>query len=228
MPEARAVADRLAELTGIDVLRELEALGELVDDVVPGCVGVSLTVVVDGDAFTLTSTGEPASVLDAVQYLDGDAPCLRTAVTGGPTSVPDVLDEGRWQAYRLASTAEGVRSSLSLPVPGPDGSTAGAVNVYSSVPDAFAESADILAAALQVPMDHLVTNADLPFRTREDARELPALLAARARTDLAVGLLAGLHSWDAGEARRRLRESAADAGLPVERLADLVVDLYGR
>lgn len=215
-------------MTGTDVLGELDALAELAAAVVPDCVGVSLTVVVDGEAFTLTATSEQASVLDAAQYLDGDGPCLQATATGELTAVPDVLDEERWQTFRLASSAVGVRSSLSLPILAPDGSAVGAVNVYSSRSDAFRDSAELLAAARQVPVDQLVTNADLPFKNREYARGFPAQVEAKERMDLAVGLLVGMRGWHPDEARARLRDSAVEAGLPPERVADLIASLYGR
>ena len=214
-------------LTGTNVMDELDALAELVVAMMPGCVGVSLTMVVDGEAFTLTSTSEGASLLDAAQYLDDEGPCLQAAASGQRTAVADVLDEQRWQTFRLTAPAVGVRSSLSLPIPGPGGDVAGAVNVYSSRPDAFRESAEVLAAALQVPMNAVVANADLTFATREYARQFPERVEAKLRTDVAVGLLMELRGWRAEEARTRLRDSAAEAGLPIEKVADLIVSVYG-
>ena len=227
VPEVRESAWRLAELTGFDPLTELDALAELAAALVPSCVGVSLTVVVDGEPFTLTSTTPPAAVLDAVQYLD-DGPCVATARTGEVSAVPDVLDEARWQFYASAATAAGVRSSLSLPTSGPDGGTDGAINIYASDPDAFGSTAVTFAAALQVPVDHLVTNADLSFRTREYARELPARLAAKEDENVAAGMLVGLHGWTVEHARTRLREAAAKAGVPVGQVAKVLAAVHGR
>lgn len=81
----------------------------------------------------------------------------------------------------------------------------------------------VAAAALQVPADHLVTNADLSFTTRDLARDLPERLDAKEALDDAVEVLAEVHGWDAEEARRRLRTAAARAGAPVETIADLVL-----
>jgi len=227
VPEVRGSAWRLAELTGFDVLAELDALAELSLALVPSCVRVSLTVVVDGEPFTLTSTTPPAAVLDAVQYLD-HGPCVETARTGEVSAVPDVLDERRWQSYAAAAASVGVRSSLSLPMSGPDGRTTGAVNIYASDPDAFADTAVIFAAALEVPVNHLVTNADLSFHTREYARELPARLAAMEDEDVVVGMLVGLHGWAVEHARTRLREAAARAGVPVGQVAKVLAAVHGQ
>jgi hypothetical protein len=222
----RLAADRLDAITGTDALEDLAALAELAVAVVPSCVGVSLTVVVDGDPFTLTSTPVGCRALDAIQYVAG-GPCVDTASTHEETSVEDVLDEGRWQTYGRAAAGLGIRSSLSLPIGGEAAErTPGAVNLYASDPDAFRHTAVLLAAALQVPADHLVTNADLSFMTKDLAHEVLARLDARESLDCAVEVLTGLHGWTAEEARRRLRSAAARAGTPVDEVSDLVVTLY--
>lgn len=226
LPEVRAAADRLGAVTGADVLEHLDALAELALAVVPSCVGVSLTVIVDGDPFTVTCTPVEWAALDAIQYLDG-GPCVDTASTREETSVPDVLDERRWQAYGRAAAGLGIRSSLSLPI-GRDGGgqTPGAINLYATDPEAFRGTAALLAAAVQVPADQVVSNADLSFMTRDLARELPARLDAKEALDSAVEVLVEAHGWPADEARRRLRTAAAQAGTPVDAVADLVVTLY--
>lgn len=210
----------------MDVLDNLDALAELAAAVVPSCVGVSLTVVVDGDPFTLTCTPAGWATLDAIQYLEG-GPCVSSSSTRETTSVPDVFDERRWQVYGRAAGGLGIRSSLSLPIGRDDGGqTPGAINLYATDPDAFAGTATLLAAALQVPADHLVTNADLSFTTRDRARDLPELLDAKEALDDAVEVLTLMHGWDAVDARRRLRTAAARAGAPVGTVADLVLALY--
>ena len=213
LPEVRAAAERLAALTGIDLLQSIEGVAEVATAIVPSCVAVSLTIIVDGHPFTVTSTTEDGAVLDATQYLDG-GPCVDTARIAAPVSVPDVLDERRWQTYDRAAAQLGVRSSLSLPIWGPDGQTPGAINLYASEPDAFRDNADVLAVAFRVPAEQLVANADLSFMTKRFAEELPERLDAKQRIDTAVGVLMGLHGWTAGETRSRLRNAAAHAGRP--------------
>lgn len=225
LPEVRAGADRLAAMTGIEVLTSLDALAQLATAIVPSCVAVSLTVVVGGEAFTVTCTAPVAATLDAVQYLDG-GPCVDTARTGGERSVPDVLDEQRWQAYGRAAAGLGIRSSLSLPIGSGDGQTPGAINLYATEPDAFTGRGALLAAALHVPAEHLVANADLDFMTRDFARELPARLEAKERVDNAVGMLMALHGWDAEGSRSRLGQAAARAGTSVDQVADVVLAIY--
>jgi GAF domain-containing protein len=225
LPEVRAAAEQLASLTGIDVLESIEAVAEVATAVVPSCVAVSLTIVIDGHPFTVTSTSEDGAVLDAAQYLDG-GPCVETTETGSQVSVPDVLDERRWQTYDRAAAELGIRSSLSLPIWGADGQTPGAINLYASEPDAFLDNAGVLAVAFRVPVEQLVANADLSFMTKRFAEELPDRLDAKERIDTVVGVLMGLHGWTADGTRSRLRNAAARAGAAEEKVADLLLSIY--
>ncbi|HEV7654388.1 MAG TPA: GAF and ANTAR domain-containing protein [Mycobacteriales bacterium] len=225
LPEVRAGAERLASLTGIDILESLDALTTRAVSVIPSCVGVSLTVIVDGHPFTVTASSDDSALLDAAQYLDG-GPCVETARTGVAAAVPDVLDERRWQTYGQAAAALGVRSSLSLPIWGEEGQTPGAMNFYAADPEAFDDSASALAAEFQVPAEHLVANADLSFMTRQFARELPQRLEAKESIDTAVAVLMQQHGWHAEQSRTWLRTAATRAGTTEDEVATLLLSLH--
>ena len=225
LPEVRAAADALSALTGeLDLLSGLDTLAQVAVSLVPSVVGVSLTIVVDGEPFTVTATDERTGALDAVQYLHG-GPCLEATDAQAPVVVDDVLDERRWQLYGQAASAGGVRASLSLPLGGAGGRTPGAINLYAAEPDAFAGKEPLLAEVFQTPTEEFVTNADLSFSTREAARRLPEQLAEKARVDQAAGMLSTLLGWTPDEARQRLRAAAVRAGTPVAAVAHAVVSL---
>lgn len=226
LPETRAAVEQLNALVdGLDLLQGIGILSDVATALVPSVVGVSLTVVVDGDPFTVTSTSDAMGVLDASQYLDG-GPCLEAAeLEAGVVNVDDVLDEERWQLYRHATSAHGVRASLSLPLGGAGGRTPGAINLYSSEAGAFRGKEQLLAEVFQTPADEFVTNADLSFMTRDLARRLPEDLAAKAKLDRAAGMLVGLLGWPVDEARERLRSAADQARTPLDQVVELIVAL---
>jgi hypothetical protein len=114
-----------------------------------------------------------------------------------------------------------------MPITSPDGQTPGAINLYASDPRAFDGKEELLADAFRVPAEHLVSNADLSFMTRDFARQLPDQLEAKAAEDQAVGVLMAMHGWRADEARLRLRQAAARANAPVEKVATVVLALHG-
>jgi GAF domain-containing protein len=224
LPEVTAAVDRLSALTGdLDLAQGLAVVSDVARTLVPSCVGVSITVVVDGESFTVTSTSEEMAVLDASQYL-ASGPCTDAATSEVPIAVRDVLDERRWQFYDRAAAARGVASSLSLPL-GASGRLPGAMNFYAGEPGAFAGKEQMLAEVFGVPADAFVTNADLSFMTRDFARQLPQQLEEKARLDRAVGLLSSMRGEERQQARTRLLEAAGRARVPVSKVADLVLEL---
>lgn len=226
LPEVRDVAVQLSAL-GLETLDLVEALARLSDVAVrllPSCVGVSITVLVDGDPFTVTATTEGIATVDASQYLT-DGPCVEAARSGDRVRVLDVLDEDRWQAFAQTASVSGIRSSLSIPLRASGGSHPGALNLYASEADAFHGQEELLAEMFGARVQDLVTNADLSFMTRDFASELPQRLADHAKVNEAVGILVANRGMTAREARERLEYAAVHAGLPLDRAADMVIVL---
>jgi GAF domain-containing protein len=227
LPEVQAAFkefEYLLEEPG-DLPGQLAAIGNVAQGLVPSTVGVSLSIVVDEDTFTLTSTAAEASLVDAAQYLEQAGPCLAAVEAGENVLVEDVLDEDRWQLYRHSSTTVGIRSSLSLPLRDDSDRIAGALNIYATEPGAFHGREEIFAAVFGAKVSELVKNADLTFQTREWARQLPDRVSARRKLETAVGVLMALRGWPPDEARTKLREAAEKAGIEVERVAEVVMEL---
>jgi GAF domain-containing protein len=227
LPEVRAAFDQLAELLAspVDLPEQLDAVARVAKGLVPSVVGVSLTVVVDDQPFTMTATDADAGLMDAGQYLDADGPCLQAIDTGRQVTVADVLDEDVWQSFQQSGAAVGVRSSLSLPLRDDQGAVTGALNVYGGEPHAFDEVRDIFAQVFGAQVNEIVMNADLSFRTRDWARELPDRLRNRATVETAVGVLVETRGWPPEKARTRLVDAAEKAGIELERVADIVLRL---
>ena len=220
----------------VDALRRLDPSGDGEDlravlasavaagaVVIPGCVGVSVTLYEDGLPFTLTCAPPAIAEVDASQYLDG-GPCVAASDEGRENYVPDMelLDEDMWQEYAAMASRHGIRSSLSLPIQR-DGAVTGAVNFYSSEPDAFAGRDETLARLLGARVELAVRNADLSFHTLHQARQLPVSLDQQATIAQAVGVHMARHGSDAGTARARLQQAADLAGIPLAQLAAAVI-----
>jgi GAF domain-containing protein len=212
--------DRLGE-TGVQAA--LDHMSELVREVVPECVGLSLTLVADNITLTLVATGEPTSHLDAMQYLDG-GPCVTATETNQLIEVneADLLDEDLWSMFALASAAEGVRSSLSMPLLDEE-TVVGGMNLYGSTRDAFNGHHEELARIVGAWAPGAVRDADLSFSTRQRAAEAPGVLADQADVDVATGIIATALDVDLETARQRLAEAAARAGIPEAEVARTVI-----
>jgi GAF domain-containing protein len=226
VPEVRAAALQLAALSEqtLDLVPALEQVAALAVAVLPSMAGVSITVLVDGDPFTVTATRPEIAAVDASQYLT-DGPCLNALRTGEQTTVDDVLDEQRWQEYAQTASAYGIRSSLSVPLRGTDGGHLGALNLYASEPDAFAGSEERVAAVFGAHVEEVVRNADLSFMTLQAARELPQRLADHERVSQAIGVLMS-GGMDPAEARERLEYAAGHARITLRHAADVVLILH--
>jgi GAF domain-containing protein len=102
----------------------------------------------------------------------------------------------------------GVRSSLSVPLPY-QGASIGALNVYSTEPEAFA-STESLDAGLQVAeaVAVAVVNADAHAQVREQARNMRIAMDSRAVIEQAKGVLMAQRHVDADQAFDILREAS--------------------
>jgi GAF domain-containing protein len=223
IPQTRAVLDQLSAVGDADLAAELTNAARRVCEVVPQCVGVSLSQLRAGLTFTLVATHARIAAIDGAQYLDG-GPCVSAALLDERVEVPDLdlLDEARWAVYARAGAAAGVASSLSLPIRDA-GEVTGSVNLYASTPDAFAGHSEELAAIFGAWAPGAVSNADVCFRTRLEAAAAPARLAEFDLVNQAVGMVAAAQGVDPGSARQRLRDAAARAGLSEVQIAGAVV-----
>jgi GAF domain-containing protein len=215
-----------------DVADRLRTLGQQVQELVPECVAMSLSLIEQGVTLTIASSGHHASLLDGVQYAD-DGPCLRAMDRDEILAWANVTEGGagdaeeRWHAFAVASAAVGVASSLSLPVLS-EGRVVGGFNLYASTLDAFDRHHDELADLLGAWSEGATTNADLGFATRELARHAPQVLHASVQLSVAAGILARIVGCDPEEAVARLRRAAVQATVPLEELVDNVIAAFPR
>lgn len=223
----------------------LEALGELepyadesdladrlsttvsrAQEVAPGLLGVSVATRDHDLTFTVVATAEEIAALDAVQYLDS-GPCVDAIHLGhGIASSPEgLLSESRWADFARASAAAGVHSTLTLPIVRAGGVVA-TINLYGHAADTFAGRHQALAQVFGAWAPGAVANADLGFTTRDAAEQAPAQLRDNALVDTATGILAAHREIPVAQALDELTDAARRAGVPVARLAALVVEVH--
>jgi len=196
-----ALADRpldqvLGEVTGIAARS------------VPGAQSTSVTLIRGEKAFTAAHTGEMALAADELQYERGYGPCMDAGRAGVVIRIDDMLTEHRYPDYSTRVVDVGVRSSLSMPLPY-QGSSIGALNVYSSETGAFAaveseEAATAVAEAVAIA----VANADAHDRLAEHARNMRLAMESRAVIEQAKGVLMAQRHVGAEEAFEILREAS--------------------
>lgn len=210
----------------VDMAERLVDAADRARRVVPGLVGVSIASRHLGVTFTLVATDEEIATLDAVQYVSS-GPCVDAIDLGhGITTSPGgLLDESRWRDFARAGAAAGVHSTLTLPVVDPGGDVVATVNLYGRSADTFEGRHQQLADVFRAWAPGAVTNADLSFSTRAVAEQAPARLEQQAVLDAATGIIAAQRHIPLAEARAQLEEAARCAGIPVQRLARVIVGL---
>jgi ANTAR domain len=195
---------------------------EQVAAAIPGCVGISIGLRVPTEAtFTFLTTSDLIRTVDAAQFLSG-GPC-EDAIEDSDVVDADLLSESRWQLAALAAAAVGVRSSLSFPIRASESVAIGSVNLYGSDTETFAGPAREVAALFGASANEAVANADMTMTGVDRARASTRTAQQRAQVEVAVGLLTERDKLDAEEARQRLEDAAARAGVPVAALAEVVV-----
>src|SRR3954468_15306657 len=100
-----------------------------------GCDLASVTL--EGPAArTAACTEKTALSIDEAQYVVDDGPCLHAFRTQTVVSVPSMADDDRWPVFGASALANGVFSSLSLPLV-LRGEGRGAFNLYARQPNGF-------------------------------------------------------------------------------------------
>lgn len=226
IPETLAAINELGPaVDDAALLEQLTAAAARARTIAPDCVGVSVAAFDLGVTFTLVATSDEIAVLDAVQYLAG-GPCERAIENdqGLATVIGDPLTESTWHAFSRASAAAGVSSTLTFPIMHA-GHAIGSVNLYGGSEDAFTNRHGELAAVFGAWAPGAVVNADLSFSTRRVAEQAPQHLRDQARVDVASGILAAIQDIDVESAFDRLKGAAQRAGVPMDRVADIVIML---
>jgi GAF domain-containing protein len=207
------------------LLSRLVDMGNRVRALVPQAVGLSIASVDQGICFTVVATDEEIALLDAMQYVD-NGPCVAAAdlEQGVATASPDLFDERVWRLFALATSAAGVRSTLTLPVV-IAGRVRGTVNLYAATDHAFDGHHEEIARICGAWAPGAVANADLGFTSRFTAEEAPGILRDDARVESAVGFLAASLGIGYRDARERLAAAAERAGVAPHRLATAILRL---
>jgi len=204
-----------------------EVLGEVTGIAarsIPGAESTSITLVRGDKAFTAAHTGEMALVADELQYERGHGPCMDAGRAGVVIRIDDMRTEQRYPDYTPRVIEVGVRSSLSMPLPY-QGSSIGALNVYSSDPAAFAaEESEQAATAVAAAVAVAVANADAHDRLAELARNMRLAMESRAVIEQAKGVLMAQRRVDADAAFETLREASQRYNRKLRDIAQGIVD----
>jgi GAF domain-containing protein len=190
---------------------------------IPGAESTSITLIRGERPFTAAHHGEMALAADELQYERGYGPCVDAGSGNDVLRVDDMRTETRWPDYVSRVLETGVRSSLSVPLPY-QGTSIGALNVYSTRPAAFS-TPESLDAGLQVAeaIAVAVVNADAHSQVRDQARNMRVAMDSRAVIEQAKGVLMAQRHVDADQAFDILREASQRYNRKLRDIAEGIV-----
>jgi GAF domain-containing protein len=190
---------------------------------IPGADSTSITLIRGERAFTAAHHGEMALAADELQYERGYGPCLDAGRGNVVLRIDDMRTEPRWPDYVSRVLDTGVRSSLSVPLPY-QGASIGALNIYSTRPEAFA-TPESLEAGLQVAegIAVAVVNAEAHAQVRDQARNMRVAMDSRAVIEQAKGVLMAQRHVDADQAFDILREASQRYNRKLRDIAEGIV-----
>lgn len=206
-----------------DLLDELRNSAEQVRQLVPECIGMTVSSIQDGVSFTLVASDEEVAALDAIQYAVG-GPCVEAVKAERVLSYTqdDFLGEVNWQLFARATAAASIASTLTLPIV-VAGRVAGSINLYAASADAFAGRHEQIAEIFDAWAPGAIANADLDFSTRAVAEQAPRVLRDQLRIQVALGILMSNQRIDVETAMTRLVEAAQRAGATLLTVAEKLV-----
>ncbi|MFH9613522.1 ANTAR domain-containing protein [Streptomyces pratensis] len=222
MPDTTAL---LLETKTLDQF--LQALAHAALALAEGADGCGITLERQGRPVTVSSAGPSATKLDEAQYGQDDGPCLQAMRTGTEVSVPDTLRESRWADYPAYAAVCGARSSLSLPI-APHSHTAGALNLYAPLPNAFEDVDLTKLRLLAAEATGAIALAQRISDTEEFAADLEAALQSRTVIDQAIGVVVGQQRCTPEKAFEILRTASQHRNVKLRVIcAELLASITG-
>lgn len=224
MPDLTALHEGLARvvLDGRDLAEVLTEIAGIARRAMPGSEASSITLVRGDTAFTAAFDGQMAMDADELQYQRGYGPCVDSGRAGQVFLVEDMRSEQRWPDYARHAAGQGVRSSLSVPLPF-QSVTIGALNNYAATPRAFGATDVAAGEEIAAWVAIAVGNADKVSRAVDDLAGLRAAMASRAVIEQAKGILMERHKVTEDQAFTELSRASQNTNIKLRDVAEELV-----
>jgi GAF domain-containing protein len=228
LPLTDELAGVVARMSGLLLAEDtvetaLGLLSTLAHETVPGSCGAGVSIVDEHRRRSSGSTDDRVRQADALQYELDEGPCLAATATRELIRVDDLAQDERWPRWAGEALRLGLHASLSAPMVAADRSL-GAVKVYADHPGAFdAHSADLLRM-FSAQAAIFVANLQSSERATRLSSGMRDAFHDRDVVSIAKGVLMGRHAIDESAAWKQLLARSQQAGVPVARTAQAVID----
>jgi GAF domain-containing protein len=173
---------------------------------------------------TVAGSSDRARVLDKLEQVLGEGPCLTSIETMKPVVLADIDTDPRWPEYRKVLADNGCRSVLGVPL-ALDEHQSAALNFFADEPGVFSESvisraegfADLAGRALRLAL-RIADAQNL-------AEDLSAAMQNRTTIDLACGVIMAQNRCSQDEAIALLTKASSHRN---QKLRDLAAEVLAR
>lgn len=183
---------------------------ELVDD----CEAAGILVVRDGHVVTMTATDNVVGALNRIQEELREGPCFDAAYR--KQEVYRIADlsttQERWPRFVPRARELGVGSALGLLLFTEGEDDLGALDLYSTKPNAFTERSELVAWLL-------ASHAAVALSSARTDRQLHEAIQSRQNIGEALGILMERHKLTEQEAFARLTKLSQDRNIKIRDLA---------
>ncbi|MET0863406.1 MAG: GAF and ANTAR domain-containing protein [Nakamurella sp.] len=187
-----------------------------------GSEASSITLIRRDVPFTAAFDGQMAMDADELQYQRGYGPCVDAGRAGQLFLVEDMRHEQRWPDYAKHVADQGVRSSLSIPLPF-QGVTIGALNNYATTPRAFGDADVAIGQEVAAWVALAVGKADMIARTIDELAGMRAAMKSRAVIEQAKGILMERGKLTDDQAFEELTRASQNTNIKLRDVADELV-----
>jgi GAF domain-containing protein len=192
--------DGIRELSSIVISDEtlptaLDRVVNLTNRVLPGADAVGITMIKgeriskrEYEVETAAYSGDRVIPIDEAQYAAGEGPCLQAIKDSKAFAIDDLEKDDRWPDFRKGALAEGLRSSLSLPLL-VGGRALGALNIYSFEKSSFDEQDVELGRTFAAQAAVALANVQVYEGAKALADNLTKAMESRAVIEQAKGMI---------------------------------------
>jgi anti-anti-sigma factor len=202
-PLTRAVLDAALKLVVV-----------MAKSVMTGADGVSITLPRQGRLRTVAASNDVVLQMDHDQYDTGQGPCLDAATSGERFHSSSLEAERRWPQFVPRARARGIESIMSTPLMAAD-RPLGALNVYSSAPEALASHEQQWAVQFAREASNVMLVTDATATAQSLDTEISSALHARETIALAQGLVMAREQLSADAAHRFLIDISRRTSRPL-------------
>lgn len=227
--------DSVRELSSLLVSEEtlksaLDRVTKLSLEAIPGAEAVGITLLTDGSINARTHRAETAAysddralAIDQAQYATNEGPCLQAIEDNATITIADLGQEKQWPDFREKAFAEGLRSSMSIPLTVGDRAI-GALNMYAFTQNAFQEADLDLAKSFAAQAAISLTNVQVYESAVQLSENLNEAMKSRAVIEQAKGMIMMQRHCSADDAFQTLVAASQSRNKKLREIAQEVVD----